>query len=816
MPQCYKCFLIINTFDQLFLHIKVYHPHDTTPFKCLEINCHRVFDSLKSFKKHTRVHSNNPINIHCVSTFSPNQPTNSVQPVEIEPNIFPAVEISTKNNQIEDFELSVYNKALCLLSKWYGESGVPRNKIQLIIDDFTDFINDFLPQFKNEVLNTLTKFQPPGGDIILSNISSMFDVMCNPFKNLKTEHKRFKVLDEMGMLIRPKTIHVGNRMNDKLQNGCVIAENIPINIYSVPLPILFKRFFELPNVYNTMITYTNKLLKDTNIVYNYIQSESWREKIELHPNKTLFPFLLYFDEFETNNPLGSHRGVQKLGAVYISMPSFPPELISKLESIFLVLLFNSIDKKQVGNTEIFKNLISEIKDLEENGIEVFINDESIKVYFCLALIVGDNLGLHGMMGFSESFVANYPCRFCLCSKTVCHKQLFQIDNELRNTENYEIDVNTENMSETGIVERSIWNTIPSFHVVNNYSVDLMHDILEGVCGYDIFSILRHFIFVMKYFTLETLNHRIKFFNYGTTDIRNRPPLLLENTLKSNSNTIKMSASEMWNFVRYLGLLIGDLVDVESEYWCLYILLKKILDIVTSNCIGPECPSLLELLISEHNDLYLKLTKLNLKPKFHHLIHYPMVMRKVGPLINIWSMRFEAKHKESKTAAAAISSRKNICYTLVLKSQLKMSHQFYHKTNFDFSNLSHVGKVLNITSTIKENLSITLNNPDIYKSQFVSWINFKGTRYTNNNMCIVIDMCDETNSLPVYGSLKYLCVSSDMQPLTICMLFETVGFDDRFQAYCVKKTSTMISIQFNEIPYIRPTFVCIKNNSCFIP
>jgi len=72
----------------------------------------------------------------------------------------------------------------------------------------------------------------------------------------------------MGMLIRPKTIS---------QSGCVIAENVPINIiYSVPLPILFKRFFELPNGYNTMITYTNKLLKYTNIVYYYIQSVSWR------------------------------------------------------------------------------------------------------------------------------------------------------------------------------------------------------------------------------------------------------------------------------------------------------------------------------------------------------------------------------------------------------------------------------------------------------------------------------------------------------------------------------------------------------------
>jgi len=177
--------------------------------------------------------------------------------------------------------------------------------------------------------------------------------------------------------------------------------------------------------------------------------------------------------------------------------------------------------------------------------------------------------------------------------------------------------------------------------------------------------------------------------------------------------------------------------------------------------------LLELLISEHNDLYLKLTKLNLKPKYHHLIHYPMVMLKVGPLINIWFMRFEAKHKESKIAAAAILSRKNICYTSVLKSQLQMSHHFFHKTNFDFSNLSHVGKVLNITSAMKENLSITLNSPDIYKSQFVSWINFKCTRYTNNNILyIVINMCDESNSLPVYGSLKYLCVSPDMQPLAI--------------------------------------------------
>jgi len=166
-------------------------------------------------------------------------------------------------------------------------------------------------------------------------------------------------------------------------------------------------------------------------------------------------------------------------------------------------------------------------------------------------------------------------------------------------------------------------------------------------------IIRNFILEFKYFSLEDLNNRIKFFDYGPIEIKNRPSLLsiTEHSLKSNNTTIcKISALEMWCFVRCFGLMIGDLVPTESEFLKLYILLKKIHDLSTSRSIGLECQHLLKMLISEHHSLYLKLTKINLKPKCHHLIHYPYIMEQVGPLINIWSMRFEAKHKESKIAA----------------------------------------------------------------------------------------------------------------------------------------------------------------------
>lgn len=81
----------------------------------------------------------------------------------------------------------------------------------------------------------------------------------------------------------------------------------------------------------------------------------------------------------------------------------------------------------------------------------------------------------------------------------------------------------------------------------------------------------------------------------------------------------MSASEMLYFSRHLGIMIGDLIPINSEIWLLYILLNKIIVTITSKSIQTEF--FFETLITEHHQLYLKLFKTNLKPKHHHLLHY---------------------------------------------------------------------------------------------------------------------------------------------------------------------------------------------------
>jgi len=59
--------------------------------------------------------------------------------------------------------------------------------------------------------------------------------------------------------------------------------------------------------------------------------------------------------------------------------------------------------------------------LETEGIQLSIGSKNIQVYFKLALIIGDNLGFHSILGFVKSFFTNLCCRFCKISKDIPRK-----------------------------------------------------------------------------------------------------------------------------------------------------------------------------------------------------------------------------------------------------------------------------------------------------------------------------------------------------------------------------------------------------------
>lgn len=145
-------------------------------------------------------------------------------------------------------------------------------------------------------------------------------------------------------------------------------------------------------------------------------------------------------------------------------------------------------------------------------------------------------------------------------------------------------------------------------------------------------------------------------------------------------------------IQHFGILIGDLIPVNHIVWEIFLTLREIISIIMSSTFTSATIELLETLISEHHSLYLEVFAEPLKPKHHFLLHYPRLLRRIGPLKHLSSLRFEAKHKTFKDNAKVAMLRTNCPYTLTLKHQLALCHRFLSEKGF--SNRLSWGPTLN--------------------------------------------------------------------------------------------------------------------------
>lgn len=77
-----------------------------------------------------------------------------------------------------------------------------------------------------------------------------------------------------------------------------------------------------------------------------------------------------------------------------------------------------------------------------------------------------------------------------------------------------------------------------YHVIGGLPGDAMHDILEGVLQYECKEMLKVFINEESYFRIDELNERIRDFDYGYYNDKNKPSPISMKTLNSNNNSLK--------------------------------------------------------------------------------------------------------------------------------------------------------------------------------------------------------------------------------------------------------------------------------------
>lgn len=340
--------------------------------------------------------------------------------------------------------------------------------------------------------------------------------------------------------------------------------------------------------------------------------------------------------------------------------------------MFLVLLCREKDFKEFGQAKAFSELLTDLKELERTGMVA--SDETV-VKGTLYCIVGDNLGSHCIGGFSENFSrSEYFCRYCLITRSEFGGDPLVCGPE-RTPENYAAAVDRLQIEGTpdveGIKFMSVFSSLEHFNVCQpGLPPCVGHDVSEGVLSYDVALYLKYFIKKKAWFSYSTLNRRIKQFKYCDSDASTKP-------CEVNSQAAKLSgqAVQNWNFLRLLPLIIGDRVkDTTDDVWQLTLHLKDIVEMVCAQKISMPQVAYLDILIQA----YLESRKAffpesTLKPKQHYLRHYQALILKFGPLIRLWTMRFESKHSYFKRCARNLKNFKNLCQMLSERHQMLQAY-----------------------------------------------------------------------------------------------------------------------------------------------
>lgn len=96
--------------------------------------------------------------------------------------------------------------------------------------------------------------------------------------------------------------------------------------------------------------------------------------------------------------------------VYMSLGNLPGYVRTHINSIKLVALCK---KEEFDHEKVYGKIVEDLKILKTDGIQ--IGDCILKGG--LFFVTGDNLGSHGLGGFTENFsTVDYICRFCMMTR----------------------------------------------------------------------------------------------------------------------------------------------------------------------------------------------------------------------------------------------------------------------------------------------------------------------------------------------------------------------------------------------------------------
>ena len=463
------------------------------------------------------------------------------------------------NEDIYEDRDELFVKAVAIMfNSWMNVKGIAWSTVNAIVQEVFESYNKGVVFTKRKIRSRML-----ADGVETETIENALNILDDedPFmlarKELEKESKRKKFICSSFPHVQPVTVQLNSIREEKAET----MQYVPIKD-SVKLLLEDQTYIEQKN--------EDPYFSQAGVVKDIRDGTCYRENEFFKINPDAVPLIVFIDELEVCNPLGSGKSRHKINCTYFTSADIQPALRTKVNSIQLISLVLSRYWKRHGNAACNKNFIDDMKLLEEDGVQILKPCEKI-VKVGLAYVVGDNLGQHSLAEMSTSFSSGFICRWCqvdykaVCQEGKCYKGCQEgFDPVEWTVEEYDRMAKkavTEEGAETlGIKGECTFNQLKSFHCIKQLPPCLGHDFYEGVYSYDIQFCLDYIINKEKLIRAQDFNDKLKYFKLSERDRKNRPKDF--KTRKKNSK-YEGNAGSLRILSRILTMCLSTVLD-QSE------------------------------------------------------------------------------------------------------------------------------------------------------------------------------------------------------------------------------------------------------------
>lgn len=316
-------------------------------------------------------------------------------------------------------------------------------------------------------------------------------------------------------------------------------------------------------------------------------------------------------------------------------------------------------------------------------------------------------------------------------------------------------------------------------------------------AYDLYQFLKYFISTKKWFSWKYYNWQLTQFKFEDKDVGNKPC-----SARPGSNKLTGDASQIWCLLRLFSLILKDKIrDFSDPVWDLYLQLKKFVELVMSPKVSKLEIAFLVVLLKDYKEGLMKyFPGYNLKAKHHYVFeHYPELILHYGPLIRLWTLRFESKHHVYKKFAQNTKNFLNITKTLSHKHQIQQAY-FMAGTPFPPTITYNVSSLIEgeiSQELLKEIAACNLKRENVI---FLKRGIYKGTLYRQGSF-VVTKTCDDYLQ---FGCIQLMMIwkSGNEEVLCWVTLYKSKHCV-KLHVYELSETNLLLLINVNDLADFYP-------------